>query len=92
MTRTTIRQVLVPDGDMDVESYRSCFTDSPEFAIGLINTTKQGTGGILLSNQTEGVVYQCHHHEGGSRCSDLGGKSLLLPLMLTMSAESLSMS
>jgi hypothetical protein len=92
MTRIAIRQVLVPDGDMDVESYRSCFTDSPEFAIGLVNAIKQGTGGILLPNQTEGVVYQCHDHEGGSRCSDLEGKPLLLPLMLTMSTEAFSMS
>jgi hypothetical protein len=68
MTRIAARQIMDPDNDNSAESYHNCFTDSPEFAIQLVNAIKEGIGGVLLSDPTEGETCEYHDHHNGGSC------------------------
>jgi hypothetical protein len=68
MTRIAARQIMDPESEKNAESYRTCFEESPEFAIQLINAIKDSTGGILLSDPTEGETCEYHDHEDTSSC------------------------
>jgi len=68
MAKIAARQIMDPDGDKDAESYRECFEDNPSFAIDLVNAVKQGTGGVLFDDPTEGDECEYHNHENGPNC------------------------
>jgi hypothetical protein len=68
MTRIAARQIMDPESEKDAESYRSCFEESPDFAVHLINAIKDSTGGILLSDPTEGETCEYHDHDDSSSC------------------------
>lgn len=68
MTRIAARQIMDPDSDRDVESYRFCFEDNPDFCVDLVNAIKQGTGGMLFDDPTDGDECEYHDHANGPNC------------------------
>ncbi|ORY16833.1 hypothetical protein BCR34DRAFT_475953 [Clohesyomyces aquaticus] len=68
MTQIAARQIMDPDSDRDVETYRECFVDNPEFAVGLVTAIKLGTGGMLFEDPTSGGGCEFHDHEAGPNC------------------------
>ncbi|KAF2870874.1 hypothetical protein BDV95DRAFT_607989 [Massariosphaeria phaeospora] len=69
MTRIAARQIMDPESHRDVETYRECFQDSPDFAIDLVTAIKEGTGGRLFDDPTDaGNECEYHDHEAGPNC------------------------
>lgn len=68
MTKIAARQIMDPDSDRNVETYRDCFSDNPDFAVDLVNAIKQGTGGMLFDDPTENNGCEYHDHEAGPNC------------------------
>ncbi|KAF2122191.1 hypothetical protein BDV96DRAFT_482551 [Lophiotrema nucula] len=69
MTKIAARQIMDPESDRDVETYRECFEKNPTFAIDLVNAIKVGTGGILFDDPTDaGNECDYHDHEAGPNC------------------------
>ncbi|KAF2004748.1 hypothetical protein P154DRAFT_571951 [Amniculicola lignicola CBS 123094] len=68
MTRIAARQIMDPASDRDVETYRECFENNPDFAIDLVKAIKLGTGGMLFDDPTEGDECEYHDHEAGPNC------------------------
>jgi hypothetical protein len=77
MTQIAARQIMDPDNDRDVETYRQCFESNPDFAIDLVKAIKHGAGGILFQDPTSrGNECEFHDHEAGPNCHIKGkGKS-----------------
>jgi hypothetical protein len=75
VVRIAARQIMDPHSRHDVSIYRNCFADNPDFAVELVSAIKQGTGGHLLDDPTEGG-HDCeyHDHESGPNCH-IKGKS-----------------
>lgn len=69
MTQIAARQIMDPDSDKDAESYRQCFADNPDFAVDMVNAIKQGTGGMLFEDPTDGDNCPYHDHADGPSCS-----------------------
>ncbi|KAJ4323862.1 hypothetical protein N0V94_001646 [Neodidymelliopsis sp. IMI 364377] len=73
MTKIAARQIMDPDSDRDVETYRQCFENNADFAIELVNAIRQGTGGMLLADPTDkGNECEYHDHEDGPNCNIKG--------------------
>ncbi|KAF2201970.1 hypothetical protein GQ43DRAFT_431171 [Delitschia confertaspora ATCC 74209] len=68
MTKIAARQIMDPDSETDVESYRGCLEENPDFAVGLLKAIKEGTGGILFDDPTSGNGCEFHNHEGRPNC------------------------
>jgi hypothetical protein len=69
MTRIAARQIMDPGSERDVESYRQCFENNPDFALDLVKAIRHGTGGMLFEDPTEpGNPCQYHDHEDGPNC------------------------
>lgn len=68
MTFIAARQIMDPDSDKNAVSYRECFDGNPDFAVDLVNAIKQGTGGMLFDDPTEGEDCTYHDHVGGPNC------------------------
>lgn len=69
MIQIAARQIMDPQTDRDVSTYRDCFTDNPDFAIELVTAIREGTGGMLLNDPTEGGNdCRYHDHEAGPNC------------------------
>ncbi|KAF2732920.1 hypothetical protein EJ04DRAFT_513566 [Polyplosphaeria fusca] len=83
MTRIAARQIMDPDNDRDVETYRECFEDNPQFAIDLINAIKQSSGGVLFEDPTDmGNECDYHDHEAGPNCH-IKGKGKIIQVFKT---------
>ncbi|CAI6231404.1 unnamed protein product [Periconia digitata] len=70
MTRIAARQIMDPDNNRDVETYRECFENNPDFAVDLVNAIKRGAGGILFDDPTD-RGNECEYHDhmaAGSSC------------------------
>jgi hypothetical protein len=69
MTRIAARQIMDPDNTRDVETYRQCFENNPDFAVDLVNAIRFGTGGMLFDDPTD-LGHECeyHDHEDGPNC------------------------
>jgi hypothetical protein len=67
MVKIAARQIMDPDSERDINSYRRCFENNADFAI------RQGTGGVLLDDPTTGNECEYHDHEDGPHCN-LKGK------------------
>lgn len=76
VTKIAARQIMDPENEKDVESYRICFENNPDFAIDLVNAIKLGTGGVLLEDPTEGSDCEYHDHSEGPNCHNKGKKKL----------------
>ncbi|KAF9730836.1 hypothetical protein PMIN01_10794 [Paraphaeosphaeria minitans] len=83
MTRIAARQIMDPDSDRDVETYRQCFENNTDFAIELVKAMKYGTGGMLFDNPTNtGNECEYHDHDDGPNCHVKGkGKQALTPAL-----------
>lgn len=68
VSKIAARQLMDPDGKRDASTYRACFEATPEFAIDVINAIKDGTGGVLFDDPTEGNSCRYHEHENGETC------------------------
>jgi hypothetical protein len=69
MTRIAARQIMDPGSERDVETYRECFENNPEFAIELVKAIRSGTGGMLFDDPTDpGHECDYHDHEAGPNC------------------------
>ncbi|MBE7180308.1 MAG: BTB/POZ domain-containing protein [Terriglobus roseus] len=68
MTQIAARQIMDPESDKDAENYRQCFEDNPEFCIDLVNAIKEGSGGILFDDPTDGDECGYHNHVDGPNC------------------------
>lgn len=69
MTRIAARQIMDPNSNRDVSNYRECFAGNPDFAVELVTAIKEGTGGYLLDDPTEGGNdCEYHDHEAGPNC------------------------
>jgi len=73
MTRIAARQIMDPGSERDVETYRECFENNPDFAIDLVKAIRSGTGGMLFDDPTdEGHECDYHDHEAGPNCHTKG--------------------
>jgi hypothetical protein len=73
MVRIAARQIMDPHSNRDVSIYRDCFEENPDFAVELVTAIKQGTGGYLLDDPTEGGNdCEYHDHESGPNCHNKG--------------------
>jgi hypothetical protein len=69
MIRIAARQIMDPYADRQVSSYRQCLSENPDFAIELVTAIRQGTGGLLLDDPTEGGSdCEYHDHASGPNC------------------------
>lgn len=69
MTRIAARQIMDPNSERDVETYRQCFENNSDFAVDLVKAIKHGTGGLLFDDPTDpGNECEYHDHEAGPNC------------------------
>lgn len=68
VSKIAARQIMDPSSEKDATSYRDCFLVSPDFAVDVINAIKDGTGGSLFDDPTEGNSCRYHEHEDGETC------------------------
>ena len=69
MTRIAARQIMDPNSDRDVETYRQCFEGNSDFAIEMVKAIKHGSGGTLFDDPTDtGNECEYHDHEAGPNC------------------------
>lgn len=69
MTRIAARQIMGPDSEPDVDTYRQCFENNTDFAIELVKAMRDGTGGMLFDDPTEtGNACEYHDHDDGPSC------------------------
>jgi len=68
VSKIAARQIMDPDSDKDAGSYRICFEGSPDFAIDVVNAIREGAGGKLFADPTEGDPCSFHEHENGRSC------------------------
>jgi hypothetical protein len=68
VSKIAARQLMDPDGKRDASTYRACFETTPDFAIDVINAIKDGSGGVLFDDPTEGNSCRYHEHENGETC------------------------
>jgi hypothetical protein len=73
MVKIAARQIMDPDSERDINSYRRCFENNADFAIELVSAIRHGTGGVLLDDPTKGNECEYHDHEDGPHCN-LKGK------------------
>ncbi|KAI9711658.1 MAG: hypothetical protein M1812_007091 [Candelaria pacifica] len=62
------RQIMDPEVEKDAAAYKCCFDADPDFAVDLVNAIREGTGGKLFIDPTEGDPCAYHEHENGSTC------------------------
>lgn len=81
VTRIAARQIMDPASERDVDTYRRCFENNPDFALDLVKAIRLGTGGVLFDDPTDtanGCDY--HDHEAGPHCyAKTDGKAKIKP-------------
>ena len=68
VSKIAARQLMDPEGNKDAATYRDCFESNADFAIDVINAIKDGAGGSLFDDPTEGNSCRYHEHESGDTC------------------------
>ncbi|EXJ54240.1 hypothetical protein A1O7_09577 [Cladophialophora yegresii CBS 114405] len=68
VSKIAARQIMDPGSEKDATSYRECFAQSPDFAVDVINAIKEGSGGSLFDDPTEGNGCRYHEHDDGESC------------------------
>jgi hypothetical protein len=53
----------------DATTYKICFEGSADFAIDVINAIREGSGGKLYEDPTQGGGCTYHEHENGASCT-----------------------
>ena len=68
VSKIAARQIMDPDTENDAATYKICFEGSPDFAIDVVNAIREGVGGKLLADPTEGDDCAFHEHDNGQHC------------------------
>ena len=68
VSKIAARQIMDPDSEHDASTYRLCLEGHADFAIDVINAIKEGAGGKLFHDPTEGNGCDYHEHANGQRC------------------------
>ena len=68
VSKIAARQIMDPGSKKDAATYRACFEATPDFAIDVINAIKEGSGGALFDDPTEGNSCRFHEHDNGDTC------------------------
>jgi len=68
VSKIAARQIMDPDSQRDAATYHACFAASPDFAVDVINAIRDGAGGALFDDPTEGKSCRYHEHENGETC------------------------
>ena len=63
------RQIMDPQNQTNVATYRTCFEDSADFAIDVVNAIRKGAGAKLFPDPTEETGCLYHEHEPGQLCA-----------------------
>ncbi|KZM22707.1 uncharacterized protein EKO05_0000753 [Ascochyta rabiei] len=70
LVQIAARQIMDPDSNRDVETYRQCFEHNASFALELVNAIRQGSGGMLLDDPTaSGNECAYHDHQDAPHCN-----------------------
>jgi len=69
VSKIAARQIMDPESDPDARAYKTCMEGSPDFAIDVINAIREGCGGKLFADPTEGDPCLYHEHEKGRSCN-----------------------
>lgn len=73
ISRMAARQIMDPESEKDVRSYRICIEGNPDFAIDVICAIKDGSGGKLYEDPTDGDGCAFHEHQNGDKCRSREG-------------------
>jgi hypothetical protein len=68
ISKIAARQIMDPQSKKDASTYGECFAATPDFAIDVINAIKDGAGGTIFDDPTEGNSCRYHEHENGDTC------------------------
>ena len=68
VSKIAARQIMDPGQEKDASSYRAVFDGNADFAVDVINAIKDGAGGSLFDDPTEGSSCRYHEHENGESC------------------------
>lgn len=71
VSRIAARQIMDPENQNDARMYKMCVEGNPDFAIDVINAIREGAGGTLFPDPTEGRGCIYHEHNDGQVC-DVG--------------------
>ncbi|KAF2456153.1 hypothetical protein BDY21DRAFT_348053 [Lineolata rhizophorae] len=69
MARIAARQIMAPEEDRDAADYERAFEQAEGFAVEVVNAIRDGVGGKLLTDPTEGGGCEFHDHSEGPDCS-----------------------
>ncbi|KXT09940.1 hypothetical protein AC579_9733 [Pseudocercospora musae] len=68
MVNIAARQIMDPDVERDLEAYRGCFEENPDFAVELISAIRRLSGGVLFDDPTRGDACAYHDHDDVTGC------------------------
>lgn len=68
VSKIAARQIMDPDSQMDARTYQLCFDGNADFAVDVINAIRDGAGGKLFADPTEGNGCTYHEHDNGQTC------------------------
>lgn len=68
VSKIAARQIMDPENQVDAKIYKICFDGNTEFAIDVINAIREGAGGKLFQDPTEGNGCIYHEHDNGQLC------------------------
>lgn len=63
MARIAARQIMDPHSNRDIEAYRQCLSNNPDFALDLVKAIRQATGGMLFDDPTAQDHHACAYHD-----------------------------
>ena len=69
VSKIAARQIMDPESQNDAGTYKMCFDGNADFAIDVINAIREGTGGKLFQDPTEGNGCVYNEHDNGQQCS-----------------------
>lgn len=68
VSKIAARQIMDPDSQTDARTYQMCFDGNGDFAVDVINAIREGAGGKLFADPTEGNGCAYHEHDNGQTC------------------------
>lgn len=68
VSKIAARQIMDPESQLDARTYQICFDSNADFAVDVINAIREGAGGILFDDPTEGNGCAYHEHDNGQTC------------------------
>ncbi len=68
VSKIAARQIMDSDSRDDAGTYKMCFESNADFAIDVINAIREGAGGTLLGDPTDGGGCTYHDHCNAQGC------------------------